>query len=457
MDMRSGAVELWGGLECTVNRVHDIYLDQMERNGHATRVADLGLFAGLGIRAIRYPVLWERVAPDAFDDINWTWVDERLTRLRELDIRPIVGLTHHGSGPRDTSLLHDSFATGLATFAARVAERYPWVDAFTPVNEPLTTARFSGLYGHWYPHAKDYPSFARALVNECRGVALAMRAIRAVNPHAELIQTEDLGRCYSTPELAGHAAFLGERRWLSLDLLCGRVDEGHPLFARMLSWGIGTEELRWFVENPCPPDIIGVNHYASSDRFIDHDLAKYDRRTHLEELGVRYADVEAVRAGLQWRVGACGVLQDAWERYHLPVAITEAHLGSTREEQMRWLKEFWDAAVMLRERGVDVRAVTVWALLGSYDWNRLVTTTGTFYEPGPFDVRGRTPRPTGLASLMRDLAAGHSRDDDPLLGVPGWWRRPDRLVRPNIEGRSGSQPPAGPGIDMEDRAFRPLV
>jgi hypothetical protein len=34
-----------------------------------------------------------------------------------------------------------SFATGLAAFALRVAERYPWVDAFTPVNEPLTTAR----------------------------------------------------------------------------------------------------------------------------------------------------------------------------------------------------------------------------------------------------------------------------------------------------------------------------
>ena len=25
--------------------------------------------------------------------------------------------------------------------------RYPWIDAYTPVNEPLTTARFSGLYG----------------------------------------------------------------------------------------------------------------------------------------------------------------------------------------------------------------------------------------------------------------------------------------------------------------------
>jgi dTDP-4-dehydrorhamnose reductase len=44
----------------------------MQRNGHATRISDLNLFAGLGIRVIRYPVLWEHFAPNGFDNINWT-------------------------------------------------------------------------------------------------------------------------------------------------------------------------------------------------------------------------------------------------------------------------------------------------------------------------------------------------------------------------------------------------
>ena len=52
-------LEIWGGLECTVNRVLDDYFSQMERNGHALRRDDLERFASLGIRAIRYPVLWE--------------------------------------------------------------------------------------------------------------------------------------------------------------------------------------------------------------------------------------------------------------------------------------------------------------------------------------------------------------------------------------------------------------
>jgi dTDP-4-dehydrorhamnose reductase len=29
------------------------------------------------------------------------------------------------------------------------------------------------------------------------------------------------------------------------------------------------------------------------------------------------------------------LLHEAWQRYGLPIAVTEAHMGCTREEQMR--------------------------------------------------------------------------------------------------------------------------
>ena len=130
---------------------------------------------------------------------------------------------HHGSGPRYTDLLDPGFATGLADYAARVAERYPWADAWTPVNEPVTTARFCGLYGLWYPHLRSDRGFVRALLNQMRGVRLAMRAIRAVNPSARLVQTDDVGFVSSTRRLRYQADFENERRWLSFDLLFGRV------------------------------------------------------------------------------------------------------------------------------------------------------------------------------------------------------------------------------------------
>src|SRR3546814_3613078 len=86
--------------------------------------------------------------------------------MLEKGVKFIGGLLHHGSGPGDTSLIDPDFPAKFAAFAARAAERYPWIESWTPINEPLTAARFSALYGHWYPHRKDPISFSRALMNQ---------------------------------------------------------------------------------------------------------------------------------------------------------------------------------------------------------------------------------------------------------------------------------------------------
>ncbi|MBD2113869.1 MULTISPECIES: family 1 glycosylhydrolase [Cyanophyceae] len=432
-------LELWGGVECTVNRVGDRYFDQLQRNGHDTRIEDLDCFANLGIQAIRYPILWERTAPNGPEQADWSWADERLAYLDDIGIRPIVGLVHHGSGPPHTSLLDPEFANGLAEFAQAVATRYPWLEYYTPVNEPLTTARFSGLYGHWYPHAQDDRSFIRALINQCRGVALSMEAIRRVNPAAKLVQTEDLGKVFGTPLLSYQVAFENARRWLSFDLLCGRVDRSHELWDYLRQSGTEESDLDWFLDHPCPPDIFGINRYLTSDRFLDERLDRYPIHTHGGNGRHQYADVEAVRVCEEGICPPETLLKEVWERYHQPIAVTEVHLGCTREEQLRWLKEIWDAAQHLRQEGVDLRAVTAWSLLGAYDWNSLVTRDECFYEPGVFDVRppcsstlqSPSPRPTAIATMLRHLSHGEPYNH-PLLEVPGWWQRSDRLLYPPI-------------------------
>ncbi len=425
-------LELWGGVECTVNRVGDRYFDQLDRSGHARRLGDLDLFADLGIRTLRYPILWERTAPDGLDNADWSWADERLGRLRDLGIRPIVTLVHHGSGPRTTSLLDPSFIDGLAAFAGAVATRYPWVEDYVPVNEPLTTARFSALYGHWYPHARDMHSCVRALINECAATLAAMRAIRSVNPSARLIQTEDIGKTYSTSALAYQAEFDNERRWLSLDLLTGRVREGHPLWGYLRWLGIEAADIERLADLTCPPDVIGVNSYVTSERFLDERLDHYPAHTHGSNGRDHYADVEAVRVCTEGVAGFAGILRDVWDRYRLPIAITEAHLGGDVDEQIRWLAEAWGQAQAARRAGIDVLAVTVWSLLGAFDWHNLVTSEECRYEPGVFDLRGPAPAPTALAEVVRQLAVGRP-PRHPALAVPGWWRRTERLLYPPLQ------------------------
>jgi dTDP-4-dehydrorhamnose reductase len=427
---KSRELELWGGLECTVARIGDVVRNQIEETGHFHRLSDLEQIASLGIRTLRYPVLWESVSPQDPDQENWQWHDERLHALRKLNIDPIAGLIHHGSGPRYTSLLDPAFPALLAKHAEKVAQRYSWIKFFTPVNEPLTTARFSSLYGHWYPHSQDVRSFMLALIYQCQAVVLSMKAIRRVIPDAKLVQTEDLGKIFSTPLLQYQADYENERRWLSFDLLCGRVDQLHPWYKKFLDQGIGERELLFFLENPCTPDILGINHYLTSERFLDHRLEHYPHYHHAGNGRHQYADVEAVRVDLphEW-IGPYARLKEAWEQYRLPMAVTEAHHGCSRDEQLRWLMEVWNAAQKLKSEGTDIRAVTVWSMFGASDWNTLLTQENGFYEPGVFDVRGAVPRATALASATASLAA-EGRFDHPVLDRHGWWKRDERYYRP---------------------------
>lgn len=419
-------LELWGGHEQTLNRVGGVFHDQTVRSGHEHRIEDLDRFAELGLKALRYPVLWERVAPRAPDERDWCWTDARLARIRELGMRPIAGLLHHGSGPRYTSLMDDGFVAGFAAYARAAAERYPWIEDWTPINEPLTTARFSTLYGHWYPHLADEPLFWAALLNQIEASAAAMREIRAVRPDARLIQTEDLGRTYATRPVAHQAGFDNARRWMTWDLLAGRVVRGHRLWTRLEGFGLG-DRLRALAEAPCPPDVIGVNHYLTSDRFLDHQADAYPpERIGGNDLMV-FADVEAVRVALPAPGGLEGALDEAWARYRLPLAVTEVHNGCTREEQVRWLREAWAGAHRLRGRGVAIEAVTAWALLGTYDWNSLLTRHSGHYEVGAFDTRSDPPRPTALAGEIARLAGAAPGDPHPATQGPGWWRRDIRL------------------------------
>jgi dTDP-4-dehydrorhamnose reductase len=284
-----------------------------------------------------------------------------------------------------------------------------------------------------------------------------MQAIREVNPAAQLVQTEDFGKIYSTPHMQYQADFENERRWLSWDLLTGRVDQRHRMWHHLQWAGISESELQWFLENPCPPDVFGINYYLTSERFLDERPETYPASCYGGNGRDCYADVEAVRVLTCEIQGPRGAMAEVWERYGRPLAITEAHLGCTREEQMRWLQEVWESAVSLYRTGVDVRAVTAWALLGSYDWDSMLTRFEGHYEPGVFDVRGGSPRPTALAAQLKAMAKGRA-PEHPVLGTPGWWRRPKRvLYESQLEAYSSDSPADAMLRKTRKAAQRPLL
>ncbi len=418
---------LWGGVECSVVRVGDVWRDQLRDTGHHDRGAeDVARLAGLGLRTLRYPLLWERHG--AMDADASAWHTRQLASLEAHGIEVIAGLVHHGSGPAGTDLLDPLFPERLAEHASAMARLHPGVRRWIPVNEPLTTARFACLYGHWYPHLQDEGAFLRATANQCRATLLAMRAIRAHDRNAAFVSTEDIGRVFSTETLAGQAGYENDRRWLSLDLLCGRVGAHHPWRGYLEGHGVPASHLDELATGEAAPDVIGVNHYATSDRFLDHRVQLYPRQLRGGNGRMEYVDTEAVRAGVaSSRVGWLPRLREVWSRYGRTMALTEVHLGcDDPAESVRWLMEAWRAAEAMRAEGARCVGVTAWALFGLVDWDSLLRERRGRVEPGAFDTRAEPPRPTLIAEAVRALAQD-GRFVHPSLNRPGWWRRADRV------------------------------
>ena len=254
-----------------------------------------------------------------------------------------------------------------------------------------------------------------------------MREIKKIIPNAKLIQTEDLGKCHSTKKLQYQCDFENERRWISLDILTGNLMRNSTMCEFFRKSGeVSNTSLEYFTENYYPPDIIGINHYITSERFLDDDRKKYPQWSHAENGEHKYSDVDILRADIYKREGHYNILKSVAERYNLPIALTEVHLGSSREAQLRWFMEAYDACLKLKREGVDIRAITAWSLLGAYDWNSLLTQENNFYESGAFDVRSGNPRPTAVANLVKQLCEQKS-PDHPVLQADGWWKNKDHV------------------------------
>lgn len=287
-----------------------------------------------------------------------------------LGIAPVAGFLHHRLGPEDLSPLDEGFDAAFGDYAE----------------------------------------------------AVAMARIRRVTPRAMLVQTEDVGRVFAGAGLGYQAEYENLRRFLFFDLICGRVGPEHGFWRRLVAAGVTVADLQALRDAPCAPDIIGIDHYLTSDRYLDPDLGAHPHTRSGGNGRDRYVDVAAVHVpALEGRCGVMHRIREVHRRYRLPIVLTEVHNRSSREEQLRWLDEGWRAACQARDERIAVKAVTVWSMLGTVDWNSLLVTRAGHYECGAFDVRVVPPRLTALGQAVAELIET-GRLSHPVLERPGWWR-----------------------------------
>lgn len=405
-------MEVWASPEATVARIDARRSrDQLRETGHEARESDIERIAQLGVRATRYPVLWEKVAPHHPDARDYGWAARRLSALAERGVEPIVTLLHHGSGPAYTDLLDPLFPELFADYAEATARRFPWVRRWTPINEPLTTARFSTLYATWYPNRFfDAAAFGRAIVNQARAIALACERIRAVIPNAHFMLTEDLQSFTAADEsVAEYVAHKRERMYLSCELLQGRIVDGHPMQRYLTErCGIAQAELRSLARRSQPPDVVGWNYYPYSERRLESAPGGHGN--------VGLVEVEPDRLNVR------PLLRAAHARLGLPLALAEVHVHGTERERARWMLQRYDDVRAVAAEGVPIVAFGAWAAFGMVDWDSLLRSDAGVVEDGIYTYAGPAgePAPTLVAEVVAALASGRS------IAVPaelGWWEK----------------------------------
>jgi beta-glucosidase len=361
------------GIECSYPSIVDssgqrVRRDQMAECGHYDRWReDFELTLALGCRHLRYgpPYYRMHLGPGRYD---WSFTDEVLPVMREMGITPIIDLCHFGVPDWIGDFQNEDWPPHFAEYARAFSERYPWVRLFTPVNEMYITAEFSGYYGWWNERLASHQGFVGALKNVTRASLEAMLAILEVRPDALFIHAESSEHTHANhPDLTSEAAMFNERRFLTLDLICGRrISAG--MYAYLRENGMTEAEYARFRSVDLVEHfILGHDYYVTNEHLL---VAPEIRRAAGEVFG--YAPV-----ALAYH-----------ERYRLPIMHTETNLVDTgNDDAAKWLWKTWANIQMLRRMGVPICGMTWYSVTDQVDWDvALRDKNGTVNALGLYDL-----------------------------------------------------------------------
>lgn len=337
-------------------------LDEYELTQHYEHWReDLALAAEAGAGFVRWGIPWYLVEPRP-GEFDWRWIDQVAEHTKALGLRVVVDLMHYGTPLwLENQFLNASYPERVAAYGREVAARYAGVwDDFTPLNEPIINAIYCGETATWPPYLSGQDGFVKITMALARGMVRTQQEIAAVNPAARFVHV-DAGFRWEGDDGPLPRETLEERRFLALDLITGRVGQRHPLRSYLAEHGVTDADLDWFAANAVTPDVVGVNYYPAftTVRYVGGGDGGGDGG------GVTVPVTEPIEAGT---AGLRELLAAYWERYGLPLAVTETSRGGSVESRLEWLDESVREVRALRAEGVPVLGYTWFPFFTLVDW-----------------------------------------------------------------------------------------
>jgi beta-glucosidase/6-phospho-beta-glucosidase/beta-galactosidase len=332
-------------------------LDEYELMGHYEHWReDLTLGRELGLKAMRWGVPWYKVEPEK-DKFDWSWTDQVIPFLvEELKILPIIDLMHYGCPFwLKREFANRDYPERVATYAAAFAERYKHlISWYTPLNEPIINSLMCGMRGLWAPYLKGDSGYIRIMLQLARGIIRTVQALKQIDPSSVMVHVEATGLTRTVrADLAALAREEQYRGFLCYDLISGRLTHDHLLFSWLVRNGASPDDLDEIARNPIDLDVLGLNFYPQWSTKLLH----IDKRGRLA-----FSETEPEGDGFK------ELITHYYERYKVPVMITETSAVGSDEVRQRWLKSSVSMIRDLRSHGVPVVGYTWFPLFTMIDW-----------------------------------------------------------------------------------------
>ena len=374
------------GIECSYPTIKQgkVRRDLLRECDHYNRYKeDLGLVKELGLNVLRYGLPYYSIhkAPGKFD---WSFADEAMAEMKRLEITPILDLMHFGVPDWIENFQNPELPIHFAEYADAVAERYPWVRYYTPVNEIYVTARISAKDGSWNEQLKTDKGFVTALKHCVAASIMGNQAIAKRRNDCIIVQSESAEYTHefcATP--SPEVALENELRFLSLDLLYANAPSA-TVAMYMMDNGLTRQEYDWFMAGKPPGyQIMGNDYYGRNERI---KLPDGSIHTSMDVLG--------------WYE----ITKEYYERYHLPIMHTETNVFEPELAPM-WLYKQWVSIMRMRRDGAPVLGFTWYSLIDQIDWDcQLAEVNNNVNACGLYDL-DRKPRPVAEAykTLLKEF------------------------------------------------------
>ena len=369
------------GIECSYPTIENgkVRRDLLDECGHYDNWrTDLRLIKDLGLRVVRYGLPYYKIhtAPGIYD---WDFADAVMAEIQRLELTPILDLLHFGVPDWLGNFQNPELPLHFADYCAAVAERYPWVRYYTPVNEMYVTARVSAKDGLWNEQLKTDKAFVTAMKHVVAACILGTQRIADARPDAIIVQSEsaEYMHCMKTQQ-PKEVLLLNKLRFLPLDLLYAHHPDADVL-CYLLDNGLTREEYDWFMAGEPPGyQIMGNDYYGRNEKLMAADGTLLPAE-----------DV----------LGWYQITREYYDRYRKPVMHTETNTFDPQAAPA-WLWKQWANIMRMRQDGVPVLGFTWYSLIDQVDWDtELAEKKGNVIGCGLYDLN-RQPHPVADAYRM---------------------------------------------------------